>query len=120
MACSGRAARPAAITAYLASLAPVRSPAIENTLIFPFNQRYLMRGWKLLFLSSRRFELDTSRSEGWNRGAYLARALAHCGECHTPRNLLFATKSGSEFAGAVVDGWKAYNITSDRTAGIGG
>jgi mono/diheme cytochrome c family protein len=79
-----------------------------------------MRSWKLLFLSSRRFEPDTSRSEGWNRGAYLARALAHCGECHTPRNLFFATKSGSEFAGAVVDGWKAYNITSDRTAGIGG
>ena len=109
-----------AIRAYLASLAPIRSPATENTLIFPFNQRYLMRSWKLLFLSSRRFELDTSRSEGWNRGAYLARALAHCGECHTPRNLFLATKSGSEFAGAVVDGWKAYNITSDRTAGIGG
>jgi|SRR5436309_1800872 len=63
-----------AIRAYLASLAPIRSPATENTLIFPFNQRYLMRSWKLLFLSSRRFELDTSRSEGWNRGAYLARA----------------------------------------------
>jgi mono/diheme cytochrome c family protein len=109
-----------AIRAYLASLAPIRSQTTENTLIFPFNQRYLMRGWKLLFLSSRRFERDTSRSENWNRGAYLARALAHCGECHTPRNLLFATKSGSEFAGAVVDGWKAYNITSDRTAGIGG
>jgi mono/diheme cytochrome c family protein len=76
-----------AIRAYLASLAPIRSPATKNTLIFPFNQRYLMRSWKLLFFSSQRFELDTSRSEGWNRGAYLARALAHCGECHTPRNL---------------------------------
>jgi mono/diheme cytochrome c family protein len=109
-----------AIRAYLASLAPIRSPATENTLIFPFNQRYLMRGWKLLFLSSRRFEPDTSRGETWNRGAYLARGLAHCGECHTPRNLLFATKSGSEFGGAVVNGWKAYNSTTDRTAGIGG
>jgi mono/diheme cytochrome c family protein len=81
-----------AIRAYLANLAPIRSPATENTLIFPFNQRYLMRSWKLLFLSSRRFELDTSRSAGWNRGAYLARALAHCGECHTPRNLFLATR----------------------------
>src|SRR6267378_3727964 len=52
----------------------------------------------------------------WNRGSYLAEALAHCGDCHTPRNLLFATKSGRKYAGAIVDGWKAYNITSD---GIG-
>ena len=27
------------------------------------------------------------RAPEWNRGAYLAEALAHCGECHTPRNL---------------------------------
>src|SRR6476660_7733068 len=54
----------------------------------------------------------------WNRGSYLAEALAHCGDCHTPRNLLFATKSGRKYAGAIVDGWKAYNITSDNESGI--
>jgi hypothetical protein len=31
-----------------------------------------------------------------------AEALAHCGECHMPRNLLFATKSGMKYAGAIV------------------
>src|SRR4029077_19694745 len=46
-------------------------------------------------------------------------ALAHCGECHTPRNLMFATKSSRKYAGAVVDGGKAYNITSDSETGIG-
>lgn len=108
-----------AIRAYLASLAPIRAEAPENTLVFPFDQRPLMRGWKLLFASDRRFTPDATRSAEWNRGAYLARSLAHCGECHTPRNLLMATKSGSEFAGAVVDGWKAYNITPDPVAGVG-
>ncbi|MGA7084223.1 MAG: cytochrome c, partial [Pseudolabrys sp.] len=107
-----------AIRAYLANLAPIRSPATENTLIFPFNQRYLMRSWKLLFLSNRRFELDTSRSESWNSGAYLARALAHCGECHTPRNPAFGLDNRRKFAGAAY-GWLAYNITSDRGTGIG-
>lgn len=34
------------------------------------------------------------------RGAYLARHLGHCGECHTPRNALGITIAAQEFAGA--------------------
>ena len=34
------------------------------------------------------------------RGAYLARSLGHCGECHTPRNLLGIPDYRREFAGA--------------------
>ena len=33
------------------------------------------------------------RAREWNRGAYLAEGLSHCGACHTPRNLLGAEKS---------------------------
>ncbi len=56
----------------------------------------------------------------WNRGAYLVEALAHCGECHTPRNPLFqALDNRRKFAGAVTGGWRAYNITSDPTGGVG-
>ena len=54
-----------------------------------------------------------------NRGAYLATALGHCGECHTPRNFGFATEIGREFGGATLEGWHAYNITSDKAYGIG-
>ena len=59
------------------------------------------------------------RAPQWNRGAYLAEALAHCGECHTPRNLAFALDNRKKFAGAVTAGWHAYNITSDKGSGIG-
>src|SRR5258708_25782123 len=34
-----------------------------------------------------------------SRGAYLAEALAHCGECHTPRNLAFALNNRKKFGG---------------------
>ena len=34
------------------------------------------------------------------RGRYLAEALAHCGECHTPRNALRALDTGRWLAGA--------------------
>jgi len=36
--------------------------------------------------------LEAPKSAEWNRGAYLARGLAHCGTCHTPRNLLVAVR----------------------------
>jgi mono/diheme cytochrome c family protein len=46
-------------------------------------------------------------------------ALAHCGDCHTPRNLAQALNNRRKFAGAVVTGWRAYNITPDADSGIG-
>ena len=66
-----------------------------------------------------RFEPNAQQSAEWNRGAYLAEALAHCGECHTPRNLAFALDNRNKFAGAITAGWRAFNITSDKTTGLG-
>ncbi len=108
-----------AIKAYLFSLPPVRTPIPENTLTFPFNQRWTMIFWSALFNPDRRFEPDTSKSPEWNRGAYLTEALAHCGECHTPRNLAFALNNRQKFAGAVTAGWRAFNISSDKNTGVG-
>lgn len=109
-----------AIKAYLFSLPPVRATPPANTLAFPFDQRWGMVFWSALFNPDRRFEPDASKTPEWNRGAYLAEALAHCGDCHTPRNLAFAPDNREKFAGAVAAGWRAYNITSDRRSGIGG
>ena len=108
-----------AIKAYLFSLPPVHAAAPANTLTFPFNQRWGMIFWSALFNPDTRFEADTSKSSEWNRGAYLAEALAHCGECHTPRNLAFGLDNRKKFAGAVAAGWRAFNISSDKTTGIG-
>jgi mono/diheme cytochrome c family protein len=108
-----------AIKAYLFSLPPVHAVAPVNTLTFPFNQRWAMTFWSALFNPDTRFEPDTSKSPEWNRGAYLAEALAHCGECHTPRNLAFALNNREKFAGAVTAGWRAFNISSDKTTGVG-
>jgi mono/diheme cytochrome c family protein len=108
-----------AIKAYLFSLKPLHASAPQNTLVFPFNQRGLMRIWSMLFNPDVRFEPNTDHSNEWNRGAYLAEAMGHCGECHTPRNLAFALNNRKKFAGAVQAGWRAYNITSDHSSGVG-
>ncbi len=109
-----------AIKAYLFSLPPARAAAPANTLAFPFNQRWGMIFWSALFNPNTRYMPDTSKSPEWNRGAYLVEALAHCGECHTPRNLAFALDNRKKFGGAVTAGWRAYNISSDKATGIGG
>jgi len=89
-------------------------------MVFPFNQRPLMALWAMMFDRDARFRPDPARSAEWNRGAYLSEALAHCGECHTPRHALQAVDNRRKFQGGTADGWAAYNITSDRLTGIGG
>jgi mono/diheme cytochrome c family protein len=107
-----------AIKANLFSLAPVRHAAPPDTLTFPFNQRWAIGLWSFAFNANERFRPNTDRSPEWNRGAYLAEALAHCGDCHTPRNLAFALDNRQKFGGAKTSGWRAFNITSDEAAGI--
>jgi mono/diheme cytochrome c family protein len=108
-----------AIKAYLFSLAPVDSPNKQNDLAFPFNQRWAMGIWSAFFNANERFKPDSDKSAEWNRGAYLAEALAHCGECHTPRNLAFALNNRKKFGGALTAGWRAYNISGDKASGVG-
>ncbi len=107
-----------ALYAFLMTQRPVRAPARENDLKFPFNQRIAVAGWKLLFLRHGSYQPDSTKSAEWNRGAYLVEGLAHCGACHTPRNALGAEKSQASFAGGDVDNWHAYAINSQSSAPV--
>ena len=108
-----------AIKTYLFSLKAIKYTPPPNDVSFPFNQRYLMTFWNGLFNPGHRFQPNADQPAEWNRGAYLVEALGHCGDCHTPRNILFGLKSHQKFAGALIQGWKAYNITPDPQWGIG-
>jgi mono/diheme cytochrome c family protein len=109
-----------AIRAFLATLPAVHLKRPPSTFGFPFNQRSLMVIWGALFNPDHRFQPNSDRSPEWNRGAYLAEAMGHCGDCHTPRNLMQALDNRQKYAGAVAAGWRAFNITSDRLTGVGG
>jgi len=110
-----------AIKAYLFSLPAVRQQNRPHEVPFPFSWRFLQTGWKLLFFTPGPFQPAPERSAAYNRGAYLVTALAHCGECHTPRNLLGAMRSGQRLAGTPdgPDGQLVPNITPDPATGIG-
>jgi mono/diheme cytochrome c family protein len=108
-----------AIKAFLFSLPAAHVSDTPNQLPFPFNQRWTLTFWKWLFLDQRRFRPDPTRGQLQNRGMYLSTALGHCGECHTPRNILMGMSTRKAFAGAELSGWRAYNLTGDAVSGLG-
>lgn len=107
--------------AYLRSVPPVAEASLPHDMSFPFNIRFSVRFWRLLYFESGRVEADKQRSEEWNRGAYLVRALGHCGECHTPRNLIGGLDKDRELSGNknAPDGKRVSNITPHPKKGIG-
>jgi mono/diheme cytochrome c family protein len=101
-----------ALYAFLMTREPIHAAQHANQLSFPFSQRVLIAGWKLLFLRRDTYQPEPTRSAEWNRGAYLAEGLAHCGACHTPRNALGAERASAAFAGGDVENWRAYALNT--------
>jgi mono/diheme cytochrome c family protein len=110
-----------AIWAYLRSLPPVQQPNKTNQLKWYAPPRFMVWFWKKLYFDPGRYRDNPQRSVSWNRGAYLVNAVAHCAECHTPRNILGAEKSDLRYAGAnnIPEDFVAPNITPDANTGIG-
>jgi len=104
---------------YVATLPPSPRRNQEPGAPFPFNIRAAITPWKWLFLDAREFSPDPTKSAEWNRGAYLATAIGHCTECHSPRNLLGAVVK-SRYLGGAAEGpeGKVPNITP-AAKGIG-
>jgi len=110
-----------ALKAYLFSLPAVNQKNISHDLILPFGRQALLMIWKNFVWSPQPFISNPEQTESWNRGAYIAHALAHCGECHTPRNLLGGLKTYLHFSGSKEgpEGELAPNITPHKKTGIG-
>ena len=108
-----------AIKAFLFAQNPVPVPPPQNQIGFPFDQRWGIVYWNLLFNSKERFHPDPAKSAEVNRGAYLVEGPGHCAACHSPRDLLYGESSQKKFAGAVAEKMRAYNISADPMWGIG-
>ena len=80
------------LRAYFFSLPPVEQGNTPHALRFPFGWRFLIRLWQWWYFRPGAFQQVAVQTTEWNRGAYLSTALAHCGECHTPRNFLGGPK----------------------------
>ena len=109
----------AAIREYLATIAAVRQQNKPLELTKPFNSRKVMIGWNALNFHAGAFRADPNKSAQWNRGAYLVEGLGHCGQCHSPKNALGATKNGDPLEGGFAENWYAPNLVGDIRDGLG-
>lgn len=107
-----------AIRAYLATLAPFRNTRPPPQLHWPLNYRVVMRAWNFLFFRPGIFEPYQQESAQWNRGAYLVEGVAHCGGCHTPKNILGADKRRRAYGGGLADGWFAPRLDGAPRSGL--
>ena len=108
-----------AILAYLKTTPAVNYNPPANTLPFPLNIRFTIRGWNLLFFRPASFQAEASKSAEWNRGSYIVNGLGHCGACHTPKNLLEADEKGRFLYGGELDNWVAPDLTGNPRTGLG-
>lgn len=106
-----------ALWAYLQTVPPVIASVPDHDLGFPYSMRFLMAGWKQLSFKEGPVADTPAQSEIWNRGRYLTDALGHCGECHTPRDMLGAVDQSRYLAGNLdgPDGEEVPNITPHET-----
>lgn len=110
-----------ALFAYLNfGVAPVVQSNRATAMQFPFNQRWGLSLWNMLFVDDKPFQPDPKKSVEFNRGAYIAQSLGHCGSCHTPRGIAFQEKamdhvggSGDKYlSGFTIEAWHAVNLRS--------
>ncbi len=87
------------LKAYLDTVQPVKTAVPDHDLKLPFQFRPLLGVWKAMFFEHGELKPIEGKSDTWNRGRYLVNGPSHCGECHTPRNLLGGFDSEKALAG---------------------
>ncbi|MBR3369873.1 MAG: cytochrome c [Rhodobacteraceae bacterium] len=85
--------------AFMTTLPADATPSRPHDLGFPFNIRRGLGLWKAMYLDAG-WTVTGDLTETETRGRYLAEALAHCAECHTPRNSLGALQPDQWLLGA--------------------
>ena len=103
------------LKAFMDTLPASATPSLAHEVGFPFNIRRSLGGWKFLFASDA-YVLQGDLSDDVTRGRYIAEAMAHCGECHTPRNILGGLQKGKWLGGGPLPDGKGRvpNITSGK------
>ena len=102
-----------------------RVPAVKHQnmapeLPWPLSWRAVMAGWNLLYFRDGEYEPNPRSRAQWNRGAYLVEGAGHCAACHTPKNVLGATKTGDALqGGSAGEHWYAPSLTGDVRDGLG-
>jgi mono/diheme cytochrome c family protein len=110
-----------AIFAFMQSVPAVKQQNRPHDLKFPYNNRSLILGWRTLYFTEGEYKPDQTKSDEWNRGAYLVQGLGHCAMCHSAINALGGTSESKAFEGGLIpmQNWYAPSLTSNKEGGLG-
>ena len=96
------------------SVPAVSGDSSEHDIAFPFSVREGIAVWRMMNFDPQPLEQVAGKSDIWHRGRYIARAAAHCGACHTPRDVFGGRKLDERFTGGEgPDGSKAPEIIGE-------
>ena len=109
---------------FMHSVQPVHQENKPTEIASPWNQRWPLAFWSLVFSGGGAYQDDPAHDAAWNRGAYLVQSLGHCGACHTPRGAAFQEVAldhslPSYLSGAYLDAWRAPSLRGDTDLGLG-
>ena len=107
-----------AVVAFLRTVPAVKRANLPKKTL-PMFESVLLPAWLAAF-APRETPPTAVPTSGTARGEYLARAVAHCGECHTPRTMTMATDNSRFLAGNPKgpEDSEIPNITPDQTTGL--
>lgn len=109
---------------FMKGVSPVEKEPPKTKLHFPFNQRWGLMFWNLVFAPHGVWQPDKDHDAVWNRGAYLVEGPGHCGACHTPRNLFYQERgydhtSSLFVSGGILEHWFAPSLREEKTTALG-
>lgn len=95
---------------FMNGVKPSNARPPQTSMDFPFNLRWGMAVWNLVFASDKPFQPQPKWNDQVRLGAYLVEGLGHCSSCHTPRGIAMNEKAGSSadaqyLAGGDLNGW---------------
>ena len=95
-------------------------PKVSESLDWPYNSGVAIAIWRSLFFTSGTYKPQDTKSNEWNRGAYLAQGLGHCAACHSPRNAWGASGEVNDFSGGLMPlvNWYAPSLMNAQETGL--
>ena len=112
-----------ALVAFLRTVPPVNRPNTPKKITVPMFESVFLPAWLMAF-AAKETPPPAAPVSGVARGEYLVRAVAHCGECHTPRSAMTMAVDNSRFLAGNPkktgpEGQATPNITPDKATGLG-
>ena len=112
-----------ALVAFLRTVPPVNRTNTPKKITVPMFDSVFLPAWLMAF-AAKEPPPPAAPVSGVARGEYLVHAVAHCGECHTPRSAMTMAVDNSRFLAGNPkktgpEGQATPNITPDKATGLG-